>query len=345
VKVRILCTLGPASLREEVITALDQRGVDLFRINLSHTPVEAVEETIAFVRRHSPTPICLDTQGAQVRCGPLPVDYVLAQGRTIRLTAGDEQAGPGSLGLWPASVFASLQEGSRLAVDFDGATLEVTATGDGWADAVVVAPGRVRSNRAVTVAPPVPLPALTERDLQAIEVGRQMGITHYALSFASSGEDVELLRGMIPPGSSLISKIESRAGVRNMDPIISASDAVLIDRGDLSREVPIEYVPLYQKVIIRRANRWNRPVFVATNLLESMVTNRLPTVAEANDIANTLLDGVHGLVLAAETAVGIDPVGSVDMVLRSIRAFERSNLGGLLEEDAVGFAADLTNVG
>ena len=102
----------------------------------------------------------------------------------------------------------------------------------------------------------------------------------------------------------MIAKIESRTGIANMDGIVPAADAVLIDRGDLSREVPIEQIPYYQKAIVRRANRWHRPAYVATNLLESMVTNKLPTVAEANDIANSLLDGVHGLVLAAETAMG-----------------------------------------
>ena len=132
-----------------------------------------------------------------------------------------------------------------------------------------------------------------------------------------------------------MSKIESRAGVRNMDEIIEVSDSLIVDRGDLSHEIPLEYVPYYQKAIVRRANRWNRPVYVATNLLESMVTNRQPTVAEANDIANTLLDGVHGLVLAAETAVGRDPVGSVDIVLRAIEAFERTSEGHLLAEDRV----------
>lgn len=141
------------------------------------------------------------------------------------------------------------------------------------------------------------------------------------------------MRSVTSPGAYVISKIESRAGVRNMGEIIDASDAVLIDRGDLSREVPLQYVPFYQKVIARQANRWNRPVFVATNLLESMVTNRRPTIAEANDIANTLLDGVHGLVLAAETAVGIDPVGAVEMIALSIEAFERSHLSSLLDED------------
>jgi pyruvate kinase len=169
--------------------------------------------------------------------------------------------------------------------------------------------------------------------MQAIELGKTLGIEQFALSFAASAEDVSLFRSLLPPGAYVISKIESRAGVKNMDGIISASDAVLIDRGDLSREVPVEYVPFYQKAIVRRANRWNRPVFVATNLLESMVTKRKPTVAEANDIANTLLDGVHGLVLAAETAVGIDPVGSVEMVKRAVSAFERSSMGGLLDQD------------
>src|SRR2546425_214530 len=166
--------------------------------------------------------------------------------------------------------------------------------------------------------------------------GAGLGIRHYALSFASSAGDVELIRALVPEASTVISKIESRAGVRNRDEIIDASDAVLIDRGDLSREVPVEYVPYYQKAIVRQANRWNTPVYVATNLLESMVTHRKATIAEMNDIANTLIDGVHGLVLAAETAMGVDPVGAVDAVTRCIKSFEHTSMGSLLEEDRLG---------
>jgi pyruvate kinase len=153
------------------------------------------------------------------------------------------------------------------------------------------------------------------------------------MSFTSSGDDVATLRRLVGDGATIISKIESRAGVRNMDGIIECSDAIIIDRGDLSREIPLQHIPYYQKAIVRRANRWNTPLYVATNLLESMVTNRRPTIAEANDIANTLLDGVHGLVLAAETAVGIDPVGAADMIMTAIDAFDRANEGALLEED------------
>ncbi|HXF37568.1 MAG TPA: pyruvate kinase [Actinomycetota bacterium] len=332
-KIAILCTLGPASMDPGVIRGLDERGVDLFRINLSHTPLEAVEETIGFVRSCSDTPICLDTEGPQVRCGRMASEVVLVEGARVSLTAELVEGTQDSLPLWPRSIFDALVPGSVLSVDFDGASLLVTEVGSGEARAVVRSGGRVRSNKAVTVDPAPSLPALSEKDLAAIEIGARWGIGAYALSFASDAEDVARLRRLAPEGAFIIAKIESRAGVRNMDAIIAATDAALIDRGDLSREVPLEHVPYYQKAIVRRANRWNRPVYVATNLLESMVTSQVPTIAEANDLANTLLDGVHGLVLAAETAVGVDPVGSVDMVLRAVRAFERASQSQLLEED------------
>jgi pyruvate kinase len=335
-KIKILCTLGPASLRGDVIRALEERGVDLFRINLSHTPPEAVEPTIALVRRYSNVPICLDTQGAQVRCGKMAEGVILTAGTTVRLHAADVLGSEERLTLWPASVFQSMRPGDLVHVDFDGALLQVMDVADGTAAAVVLEGGRVKSNRAVVMDPPPSLGPITDKDTTAIEIGVRLGIRHYALSFASSAADVELIRALIPEASTVISKIESRAGVRNRDEIIDASDAVLIDRGDLSREVPVEYVPYYQKAIVRQANRWNTPVYVATNLLESMVTHRKATIAEMNDIANTLIDGVHGLVLAAETAMGVDPVGAVDAVMRCIKSFEHTSMGSLLEEDRLG---------
>ena len=332
-KTKILCTLGPSSLRPEVITGLDERRVDLFRINLSHTPVHRIEEIVALVRRYSPTPLCLDTQGAQVRCGPVADGVELRKGASLRLAPLGPLGTPARLTLWPSSVFESLRIGSEVAIDFDDALLRVTGVDDDGAEAEVVEGGRVRSNRAVHLNPAPKLPALTAEDRQAIEVGVRLGIEHFALSFASCAADVELGRALTPPGSYVIAKIESRAGVRHMEEIIEASDAVLVDRGDLSREVPLEFVPFYQKVIVRQANRANRPVFVATNLLESMVTNRRATVAEANDIANTLIDGVHGLVLAAETAIGIDPLRTVDVVRNAILAFEQASTSTLLHQD------------
>jgi len=332
-RIKIFCTLGPASLRPEIIQGLDTRGVDLLRINLSHTSPDVLEQTIAQVESVSSTPVCLDTQGPQVRCGRMAPDVTLREDAEVRLTGAPVTGTDHELSLWPDSVFTTLAPDSIVGIDFDGAVLRVVEVEEGSARAVVTSAGRVGTNKAVTIDPPPQLPGLTSQDVAAIAVGAAHGITYYALSFAGSAEHVASIRSLAPAGAHIISKIESRAGVKNMDAIIEASDSVLIDRGDLSREVPLEYIPYYQKTIVRRANRFCRPVYVATNLLESMITNNRPNVAEADDIANTLLDGVHGLVLAAETAVGRDPLGAVDMVRRAIQAFERTSEGQLLAED------------
>jgi pyruvate kinase len=332
-KIRILCTLGPSSLDPEVIRQLSARDIDLLRINLSHTPLDQVEPTIRMIQGASSVPICLDTEGAQVRCGRVADGVVLRSGATVELVA-DELIGDASrLTLWPASVFEVLRQGDVVTIDFDGVRLLVDEVGQRRVAVTATNGGIVRSNKAVTVSRHVDLPALSPKDRSAIEVGSRLGVTHYALSFANAAEDVSLLRSLAPEGAHVMAKLESRRGVQRMDEILEAADSVIIDRGDLSREVPLEYVPYYQKAIARRANRWNRSVFVATNLLESMITNKQPTIAEANDIANTLLDGVNGLVLAAETAIGVDPVGSVEMVQRAIEAFERTAEGQLLPED------------
>jgi pyruvate kinase len=332
-KIRILCTLGPDSLRPEILRGLDERGTDLYRINLSHTPLEQIQPAIELIRSVSSTPISLDTEGAQVRCGYVLEDLVLEDGDDVLLTGETVSGNRERLTLWPRVVFEGLAPSTSVGIDFDGVMLRVETVRKDSAVATVVRGGRVRSNKAVVMDPAPQLPALSEKDRAAIEIGARLGIAHYAVSFASHARDVDQMREIAPAGAHIMAKLESRLGVRNMDGIIEAADSIVIDRGDLSHEVPFENVPYYQKAIVRRANRGNRPVYVATNLLESMVTTRMPTIAEANDIANTLLDGVHGLVLAAETAIGIDPLGSVDLVLRAIDAFDRASQGELLEED------------
>jgi pyruvate kinase len=329
---QILCTLGPASLRPEVIGELDRRGVDLFRINLSHTKPEAVESTIELVRSHSQIPICLDTEGAQVRCGMMESGFVVAEGQSVRLASTEVVGTADAIALRPGSIFDELEPGHVITVDFHGAALRVTSVGSGEAEAIVVEGGSVGSNKAATIDPPPRLPPLTDDDHESIEIGIRRGIQHFALSFANDVEDVAHLRDLVPSGAHVIAKVESRAGVHDVERIASAADAVLIDRGDLSREVPIEHVPMVQKHVIRCANALKTPVYVATNLLESMLVNRNPTPAEANDIINTLYDGADGLVLAAETAIGQHPVQSVEMVVRIIQAFERSTAHPAFDE-------------
>lgn len=322
--IKVLCTLGPSSLNQNVMERLQERNVDLFRINLSHTPIEKLAETIECMQKHTSTPICLDTEGAQVRTGTMAEGVVVKDRQHVKLVAERVVGTASCLTLTPPSVFESLAPNNLIGLDFDGAVLLVLEVGEGYAETVVLNGGKIGNNKAVGVSPEPKLPPLTEQDIASVEMGRKYGITHYALSFANCAEDVKLLRKHAGPDSRIISKIESKQGVLNLDEILVETDEILIDRGDLSREVPLENIPLLQKAITRKANMANVPVNVATNLLESMLTNRKPTRAEVNDIMNTLLDGANGLVLAAETAIGDHPISAVDMVLSLIECFRRS---------------------
>ena len=331
--VNVLCTLGPASLNRNVIERLESRGVDLFRINLSHTPLPKVAECIDIIQSFSSVPVCLDTEGAQVRTGLMHPDVVVRDRQHVFLTSDVSVVGDGNtITLTPASVFETLEANTLIGVDFDGVVLLVLDAAAGGFNTVVLNGGRIGTNKAVIVDPAPVLPPLSTKDLEAVKIGLAKGVTHYALSFANSAADVRQLRELVGPDCHIISKIESKRGVLNIDGILDESDEILIDRGDLSREVPLENLPFLQKSIIRKANIAKVPVNVATNLLESMLVNAKPTRAELNDIVNTMLDGANGLVLAAETAIGKHPVAAVDMVLGLIERFRRSLEGYRLED-------------
>ncbi len=174
-KKKILCTLGPASLRPDVIREMDARQIDLFRINLSHTPIDQLDGIIAFVQGQTTTPLCIDTEGAQVRCGRMAPNVVVSAGSPVRLTPSDVEGTAAELTLRPASVFSDLRVGSLVGIDFDGVLLRVVHADHSGADAVAVDGGRIGSNKAVTVQPAPHLPALTDADLRAIEIAARRG--------------------------------------------------------------------------------------------------------------------------------------------------------------------------
>lgn len=309
---------------ERVITRLDELGVSLFRINLSHTAVDAVEETIARIQGYTSVPICLDTEGAQVRTGKMRDGTVdITENTVIRAYAEPVDGDAEKFKLYPPEVVDRLRPGDLISIDFDAVLVQVTEASPGCATMRVINGGRMGSNKAVSVQNRLfELPPLTEKDKQALRIGAEMGITNAALSFANRADDIEYLRKAFRDDAFVISKIECRNGIRNLQEILEASDAALIDRGDLSREFPLERIPGLQKDIIGQAKAQKTPVYVATNLLESMVTSTTPTRAEVNDVYNTLMDGADGLVLAAETAIGKHPIRCADMIARMINEFE-----------------------
>ncbi len=323
----ILCTLGPASLNQRTIQRLEQSGATLFRINLSHTKLADLPRIIETIRNATQVPICLDTEGAQIRTGEFVDGSVNLRDNTVvrvhfrRVPADDK-----NFNFYPIDIARLLKPGDFVSIDFNSALVQVIAKEDDCVLMRVLQGGLVGQNKAVTVERDIPMPPLTEKDVAALALGREMGLSHYALSFAGRGEDVQYIRSIVDENAFIISKIESQSGLENLEEIAAGSDALLIDRGDLSRQIPIELLPQTQKSIIQRAKTANCRVYVATNLLESMVSTPTPTRAEVNDIYNTLADGADGLVLAAETAIGKYPIQCASMVSKIIRVFQRNRI-------------------
>ena len=318
-----------------MIEELEKAGVTEFRLNMSHTPLEELEGCIQLVQRHTRRPLSIDTAGGQIRTGTMADGIVLVEGRRVRLVPEDVTGTATTVPLIPGDVVARLTPGARMSIDYDSVQLRIETVARGHAEGVVLVGGEVRSRRSVTTLPSPAVPKISDKDRAAIKIARRYGIRNFSLSFCDDARSIGRLRELAGPGSTILAKIETREGVRNLKSIARAADALIIDRGDLSRQVRLEAIPLLQKAIIRTANAAGTRVYVATNLLESMVTRRAPTRAEVNDVINTLLDGADGLVLAAETAVGRYPVEAARMVASLLREY-RGAINGYGTDELLG---------
>ena len=328
----LLATLGPSSLNRKVIAELDEAGVTCFRVNMSHTDLDRLGQVIDLIRGSTQVPICVDTEGAQMRTGVMRGGVQLQEGTRVRLVSNGTRGDSSTIPVNPGGALRCLRPSARVSVDFDSVLLRVDRVHDGEVAATVLVGGEVATRRAVTAYPPPPLPTFSPKDLLAVKQARRLGIHAFALSHCVDRKGVDQLRRMIGKDDIVMAKIENRAGVRHLGRIAEAADRIIIDRGDLSREVRLEAIPLLQKTIIRRANALGTPIYVATNLLESMVARRAPTRAEVNDVINTLLDGADGLVLAAETAIGKYPVEAARMIAALMKEYEGSIQGYKLDE-------------
>ncbi|MGL1863435.1 MAG: pyruvate kinase [Pseudodesulfovibrio sp.] len=311
---KLLVTLGPSSMNKGTIAQLDPHDIYVYRINMSHTSIETLEEQLALIQSSTGVPVCIDSEGAQIRSGVAPggsVDY--QKGALVRIPFERCESDPEALCLTPVGIAAQFKPGDVINVDFNLAQFKVVGMKSDHCLVEVVRGGAVGNNKAADIDRPVILEPITEKDIQAVALGRKMGVEHFALSFANTGAGVKKMRELAGPKATIISKIESRMALTNLREIAEATDELLIDRGDLSRSVPLDKIPFVQRRVISLARIWECPVFIATNLLESMLTRAEPTRAEVNDIVSTILMGGNGLVLAAETAVGEYPVEAAAM--------------------------------
>ena len=309
-------TIGPSSFNQEIIADLRDAGATLFRINMSHTDTDDLETVIKSLQDWSDVPVCIDSEGAQVRNRVMKSNNeFFSKGNLIRIYEDDEMIGDSSnMSIVPRGIISQIKVGDRIRVDFDSVEMEVEEASDQYLSARVITEGCVGSNKACDISRRIEMPALTDKDKKAIDIAKRCSVNDFSLSFCNRCDDVVEMRERLDKGDRIISKIESILGVKSLESIATESDELLIDRGDLSREVPIASIPFVQRNIVGKARAMNVPVNVATNLLESMITKRTPTRSEVNDVVSTLLMGANGLVLAAETAIGSYPVLSVKMI-------------------------------
>jgi len=323
---KIIVTLGPATNNLEKLNLIKSKAVDFVRINMSHSTIDDLKYYIDLSKKVN-IPFIIDTEGSQVRTGNLIKDSITFKENDFIYLHKDEIIGDSNkVNLRPKEIIDQLDVGDILYVDFDTLVMRVLdlSTHDkGYIKAVVISSGNLGKNKGVVIDPQLKkqftLPTLTSKDIKAAKLGLEENIGYIAASFMRNASAVRYVREITKGKMKIISKIECEEALLNLDEIIDESDFLLIDRGDLSKEIPIEKIPFTQKIILNRAKRFNKGVYVATNLLESMISNRKPTRAEVHDIINTIVDGAYGLTLAAETAIGKYPIGCINMLNKIIK--------------------------
>jgi pyruvate kinase len=330
---KIVATLGPSSSTPEMIRTLFETGVDMFRLNFSHGSHEDHGERVKAIRALEkeigrPIAIMADLQGPKLRLGKFadgPVD--LTAGQSFRLDLSREPGDTTRVGMPHPEIFAALEPEAELLLDDGRVRLRVVGCSPEHADTIVVSGTKLSDRKGVNVPGVVlPLSPLTDKDREDLVFALDQGVDWVALSFVQRPEDVAEARKLIAGRAALLSKMEKPQAIEHLDQIIELSDGLMVARGDLGVELPAEDVPSIQKRIVRDARRAGKPVIVATQMLESMVSAPAPTRAEASDVATAVYDGADAVMLSAETASGAYPVEAVSMMDRIARRVEQDPL-------------------
>ncbi len=331
-KTKIVCTIGPASRSREVMEQLLLAGMNIARLNFSHGDFSGHGEVIQNLREASRATgrrlaILADLPGPKMRIGQFGVEPVdLKPGDCFTLTTDDITGDACRVSVTFSSLPRVVKPGDTLYLNDGLIQVEVERVGGSDVHCRVVVGGELRSRKGLNL-PDIDLGicAFTEHDRVCMEFALENGVDAVSQSFVESPADIQAVRdaaSAVGHQPFVIAKIERSSALKHLDEIILAADAVMIARGDLGVELPIEQIPVVQKQIMRKANQWARPVITATQMLESMTTNRRPTRAEATDVANAILDGTDAVMLSGESAMGDYPVDSAAMLARIAAAIE-----------------------
>ena len=320
---KIIATLGPASSDQDTIAGLHAAGADLFRLNFSHgeravhlarlNAIRAVEQAAG-----RPIGVMADLQGPKIRIGTIQGDGTdLAVGATYRFDLTDQPGDEKRAPLPHPEVFAALEEGMDLLIDDGRLRLLVKQLGKDFAACEVVTGGRLTDRKGVNLPQAsLPMDAMTAKDQADLRFALEAGVDWVALSFVQRPDDIAEARRLVAGRAAVMAKIEKPAALHQIDEIIELADAIMVARGDLGVELPVEEVPALQKDLIRRARHAGKPVVVATQMLESMIAVPVPTRAEVSDVATAVYDGADAVMLSGETASGEFPLEAVEVMDR-----------------------------
>jgi pyruvate kinase len=341
-RTKIICTLGPATGKKEMLQRLIKAGANVFRFNMSHAKHAWVREVVRQIRQleqelERPVAILLDTQGPAIRTGPVSADIELKRGDILELRAGGVSPKEKfSVDVNYAGLIKDVSAGDIVLVDSGVIQLRVIEKGRGRIRCEVVIGGTLGSHRHINLpGVHVRLPALTKKDRNDIALGVALKVDFVALSFARQKSDIEELRRVLKRKKSralIIAKIEEQSAVRQVEEMIETADAIMVARGDLGIEIPMEELPIIQRRIVKYCIRLGKPVIVATHMLESMIENPVPTRAEITDIANAVFEQADAIMLSAETTVGRYPIKCVEVFDRVARRIERSGGAGFAKD-------------
>jgi len=329
-KSKIVCTIGPASKPKAILEKMVEAGMDVARLNLSHGDHKSARETFEILRSIDDTlPIMFDLQGPKIRIGELEGRVDLTTGNEFVLSTDEFVGDESRVSVSHKELPQDIKVGDIIALNDGIVRLKVKAIKKKDVVTEVVHGGPISSRKGVNI-PGIKLSCTvpTEDDLHDLDLAAELEPDLIALSFVTDCDDVKKLREVItsngPADAWIVSKIEHTLAIKNFDEILRDSDGVMVARGDLGIEVPIEEVPILQRDLIRRANISAKPVIVATHMLESMTEEMIPTRAEVSDVAHAIMERADAVMLSGETAVGKHPIRAVEMMERIVRRTEET---------------------
>ena len=335
-KTKIIATLGPSSSSKTMLSKLIVSGVDVFRVNFSHAEHKDVERIVSDIKalriKHNKhVSILGDLQGPKIRLGNVVPETFLKKGDSILFSTKKIKNGNSDrVTINYTSFPKDVKKGETVLVDDGKIILQVEKTDrDTSVNLIVIQGGLLSSNKGVNLpSTKISLPALTPKDIKDAKFAAKLGFDWVALSFVRSKNDVLQLREILDKSSKelipIISKIEKPQAINNMDQILKVSNGLMVARGDLGIEIPAEEVPLYQKILVKKANEARKPIIIATQMMESMIDSLTPSRAEVNDVANSVMDGADCIMLSGETSVGKYPCEVVKKVGTIIAGVEDS---------------------